>query len=65
MAGTLFDSKIIKQEIREKYTMILDLYQQEVETVNEIFQKSYKKFKKIGLQVIVVASFMTTSYKNR
>lgn len=56
MAGTLFDSKIIKHEIRDKYKTILDLYQQEMEEVNEIFESKLKHLKKIGLKVTVVSS---------
>lgn len=59
MAGALFDSKIIKQEMREKYTMILDLYQQEVQTITDIFEKNYKHFKKVGLQVRLIAVFVS------
>lgn len=51
MAGTLFDSKIIKNEIKEKYSMILDLYQQEVIAVDEMFEKTLEEFKHIGFKV--------------
>lgn len=52
MAGTLFDSKIIRHEIRDKYNTILDLYQQEMDAVNEIFESKLKSFKEIGLKVV-------------
>lgn len=51
MSGTLFDSKIIKNEIREKYKMIVELYQQEVTIVEEIFASVLKEFKKMGFKV--------------
>lgn len=51
MAGTLFDSKIIKNEIREKYKLILELYQQEVAAVKEMYLKSSEMFKTIGFKV--------------
>ncbi len=54
MAGTLFDSKIIKHEIREKYKMIIALYDQEVQAVNDIFEIKLKEFKEVGLKVRIV-----------
>lgn len=59
MAGALFNSKVIKQEIREKYTMILNLYQQEVQTISDIFEKNYKQFKKVGFQVRLIVLFVS------
>lgn len=57
MAGTLFNSKIIKHEIREKYKMILDLYQLEVHEVIEIFGKKYIEFKEAGCKVKLIVFF--------
>lgn len=51
MAGTLFESKIIKDEIQGKFTTVLDLYEQEMEAVNEIFESKLKQLKEIGLKV--------------
>lgn len=51
MAGTLFNSKIIKHEIQEKYKMILAMYKLEVQAVGEIFEKNCKQFKEAGSQV--------------
>lgn len=60
MAGTLFDSKIIRHEIRGKYTTVLDLYKQEMETVNEIFESRLKQVKEIGLRVKFIDAHCTS-----
>lgn len=51
MAGTLFDSKIIKNEIKEKYSIIIELYQKEVMAVDEMFERTSKEFKRMGFKV--------------
>lgn len=51
MAGTLFDCKVIGHEIRDKYAMVLELYQQEIEAVNDIFERTYREYKTFGLKV--------------
>lgn len=53
MAGTLLDSETIKNEIKEKYKMIVEFYHQEVISIEEIFNKNYEQFKEIGFKVIV------------
>lgn len=60
MAGTLFDSKVVKKNIGWKYKMVLDLYEQEVETVNKLFEETYREFKKIGLKVRFIDIFIPT-----
>lgn len=59
MAGSLFDSKVINYEIRDKFKMTLDLYAQEVQTVNDIFEKNYEEFKRLGLRVRLTVKLST------
>ncbi|KAJ6648778.1 Dynein beta chain, ciliary, partial [Pseudolycoriella hygida] len=54
MSGTLFNSKVIQEELKDKYQMILDLYGKEVETINENFEKIHEDFKKVGLEAIPI-----------
>lgn len=56
MAGSLFESKIIKNEIKDKYKMMIEMYEREVDAVWEIFESRPYEFMKTGLKVTAMYS---------